>query len=156
REVVQKFRAQTGDDESHLLTAAVCHIGNDLLVEQGPECSIKGGEAGPATPREIDHVHSKTPPEKNRLVPFPPVRGGLPCLPGLSRPRNEDEGESSGVLRDLILRIQMIELEALPLVGSDADRGIKLSWRRDFSAAHEEASLPGNNHGHLIIFATYF
>src|SRR5262249_7126302 len=156
REVLQKVRAQAKANKSRLVTGAVRAIGEDLSVEQGAECSIKGREAGFATPREIDDVHRKTPPEKNRLVPLPPVRRGLPGLPGLSRPVNEHERESSGVLRDLIVRIQMVDLEALPVVGSAADRGIKLSWRSNFSAAHEEASLPGDNYGPVIIFAACF
>ena len=54
---------------------------------------------------------------------------------------NQYKGKSPGVLRDLVLHIHMVDWEALPRIGSAADRGVKLSWRSNFTAANEEAPL---------------
>src|SRR5260370_6276123 len=57
REVLQKFCAKTQADKCRLVALAVCAIGDDLFVEQGPESSIKGRETGLTPPRKIDDVH---------------------------------------------------------------------------------------------------
>ena len=81
-------------------------------------CHDGGGHG--AAPRtapagHINEVHGKSPPHKDALEAFPPIRRAPPAPRELKGAVHEHQGEPARVLGDLVLDVRVIAVECLPV-----------------------------------------